>query len=274
MKVEPHPTQWRIGKRRDQAHRGRFSFSGQQLAVSMDSILWSLADLMTLLLIFFIMLYSDAARRPMAQPPPFTAAKVEAQSEASGPVADISREEEPDMAVLEEDRGDAMVPEIFRYETTQSEDPPPEAVEADLNRQVMTTLADSISEDFYVRWEDKQPVIVLGERITFDVGQAVLLPAAKDALRRVARLISQHSNSQVVVTGHTDNRPIHTNAFPSNWELSAGRAASVAKALVDSGVPSNCLIIQGQAQFKPLVSNANETNRQANRRVEISLITQ
>ena len=77
-----------------------------------------------------------------------------------------------------------------------------------------------------------------------------------------------------MITGHTDDRPIHTMVFPSNWELSAGRAAGVAKALIDSGVPSSNLTIQGQAQFRPLVSNDNETNRRVNRRVEISLITE
>lgn len=91
---------------------------------------------------------------------------------------------------------------------------------------------------------------------------------------RVAQLISQINHCRPVITGHTEDRPIHTIAFPSNWELSAGRAAGVAKALVDSGVPSSDLTIQNQAQYKPLVSNANETNRRVNRRVEISLITE
>ena len=72
---------------------------------------------------------------------------------------------------------------------------------------------------------------------------------------------------------HDRGNGFHTNAFPSNWELSAGRAASVARALIESGVSPGQLTIQGQSQFKPLVSNSNDTDRRTNRRVEISLIT-
>jgi len=114
---------------------------------------------------------------------------------------------------------------------------------------------------------------VLGERITFNAGEANLLVGARDAFKRVARLITGIDGCRVVVTGHTDNRPIHTPTYPSNWELSAARAASVAKALMKNGVTAGQLVIQGQSQFKPLVSNTTEENRRTNRRVEISLTT-
>jgi chemotaxis protein MotB len=260
--AEHNPVPWRMCKGQNQIRQGRFSFVGQQMAVATDGLMWSLSDLMTLLLIFFIMLYSDAAQRPLQQAAQFSPSFAETQATASDKVDEVSQEKDQEKPVLQ--------PKSFEQEASQSEERSPDE---NLNRQVMNALADRFSEDFYVRWDDRQPVIVLGERFTFDIGQAVLLAEAGETLKRVAQLISQFPNCQVVVAGHTDDLPIHTSAFPSNWELSAGRAASVAKALVDSGVSSSRLIIQGQAQFKPLVTNSNERNRRTNRRVEISLIT-
>ena len=194
LQAEHYPVQWRMGKRQDPKRRGRFLFSGQHVAVSTEGMLWSFVDLMTLLLIFFIMLYSDAARRPLRPAPRISSPRVETQAVAINIANDVSRRAVSERAVLPMDRGESLLPEIFDYEMTQNEKPHLNAPEADLNRQVMNTLADSISEDFYIRWENRQPVIVLGERITFDVGQAVLLPEAREALMRVAQLISQFNN--------------------------------------------------------------------------------
>jgi chemotaxis protein MotB len=77
---------------------------------------------------------------------------------------------------------------------------------------------------------------------------------------------------RIIVSGHTDDIAIHTPRFPSNWELSAARAASVAKFLVSRGVAPQRLIIQGKSKFHPLVANTSDNNRRTNRRVEISLV--
>ncbi|WP_319522351.1 OmpA family protein [uncultured Desulfosarcina sp.] len=250
--------------------------AGQGMTVETDSFLWSLADLMTLMLIFFIMLYANAIQR-QAQTVASSAAIETAEtveSEAKPEVVDrqdgVFTESRANMAVLQAGGNDSQP-----TEPPEQKAPPVEKHMPDenLNHQLVNDLADRFNEDFYVRWEDRQPVFVLGERITFNVGQARLLAEARGTLEGVARLISRLNACQVVITGHTDDLPIHTSAFPSNWELSAGRAASVARALIESGVPPGQLTIQGQSQFKPLVSNSNDTDRRANRRVEISLIT-
>lgn len=101
----------------------------------------------------------------------------------------------------------------------------------------------------------------------------MLLPGAHNALNRVAQVILRMANCRVMVTGHTDDRPVQTRTFPSNWELSAARAASVAKALMENGISPDALVIQGKSRFNPLVANTSAENRRINRRVEISLIT-
>ena len=76
----------------------------------------------------------------------------------------------------------------------------------------------------------------------------------------------------MVISGHTDNTPINTEKFPSNLELSAARAINVAKSLINNGVSPVRVSIQGFSEYQPLFDNTLPENRQANRRVEISLI--
>jgi outer membrane protein OmpA-like peptidoglycan-associated protein len=140
-----------------------------------------------------------------------------------------------------------------------------------LNREIMKSLEDSFSNDFYVRWDQKQPVFVLGERITFNVGDAMLLADSQSALKRIADLIAPLRHYRVIVSGHTDDAAIRTPIFPSNWELSAARAASVAKYLASNGVAPQQLVIQGKSEFHPLVANTSAAHRRTNRRVEIYL---
>ncbi len=270
-------TCWRFNRSSPVMRGMRFQADGEQQGVERDSFLWSLTDLMTLLLVFFIMLYANAINRPLD----VTLQAGEQENHGAAPddarVIGAFSHADQKMQVPEAEGNVSQVgqPEEEEPQKKVDDRPPTEALPVDerVSRQMLTDLADSFSEDFYVRWKDRQPIIVLGERITFNAGEAILLSDARDALTRVAHLIGRLGDCQVVVTGHTDNRPIHTNTFPSNWELSAARAASVAKALMKNNVSAGQLIIQGRSQFNPLVPNTTEANRRSNRRVEISLIS-
>jgi chemotaxis protein MotB len=232
-----------------------------------EAFLWSLADLMTLLLIFFIMLYANA------NTPHPTAAGVRDPEE----VATLTRSELPETAEVMPLR---TPPEVApQPEKPATRTPPANPITEQeallpagaINERLLMALKDSFTPDFFVRWDERQPVIVLGERITFDAGEAVLLADASDALTRVAGAIAENRDCRVVISGHTDDRPIRTPAFPSNWELSAARAASVAKFLASQGVDPQRMVIQGRAEHEPLVANTSLKNRKSNRRVEISL---
>ena len=267
---------WRIHQPSGSTKGSRFQSACVQKSGENDAFLWSLADLMTLLLVFFIMLYSNAASQLLDGP--IRAEEQEHSREAAtyDPQVGVFSERSKEMPVLDIEAGERGDRQPETPEETAPVARQPDVPQADegVNRRMLANLGDGVSSDFYVRWDDRQPVIVLGERITFNAGDAILLVDAQDVLRRVAQLIRELDRCQVVVTGHTDNRPIHTSAFPSNWELSAARAASVAKALMESGVFPGQLVIRGQSQFNPLVPNTNKENRQRNRRVEISLISE
>ena len=114
-------------------------------------------------------------------------------------------------------------------------------------------------------------VLRLPEAITFDLGQAELKKGMLNTLARLAMVLVAKDSCSIVVTGHTDDLPIANQQFASNWELSAARAAAVARALTDKGLNPARITIRGLADQKPRVDNDSPYNRQLNRRVEIEL---
>ena len=81
-------------------------------------------------------------------------------------------------------------------------------------------------------------IIRLPEHISFDLGKARIKPSMADTLARLAPVILRNGKCRIIVTGHTDDLPISTPQFASNWELSAARAAAVARALTSQGIPA------------------------------------
>ncbi|MDZ4296762.1 MAG: flagellar motor protein MotD [Moraxellaceae bacterium] len=102
--------------------------------------------------------------------------------------------------------------------------------------------------------------------LLFASGTASLSPRAADIIRRLAEPL-QHFQNQIKVEGHTDNMPINTVTFPSNWELSAARAATVVHLLTKSGINSERLMVVGYGEHRPIASNGSAEGRNQNRRV-------
>jgi chemotaxis protein MotB len=119
-----------------------------------------------------------------------------------------------------------------------------------------------------VRRTDSWVAVDISTDILFGSGVARLSPAALAALQRLADVLKTFPNA-VRVEGHTDNRPINTAAFPSNWELSAARAASVVHLFMDRGIAAQRLAVVGYGEFRPTSPNATAAGRNANRRVEV-----
>jgi chemotaxis protein MotB len=104
----------------------------------------------------------------------------------------------------------------------------------------------------------------------FKSGQAALTPPAVAVLSRVAQSLTKLPDQfSIAVQGYTDNQPIHTVQFPSNWSLSAGRAVSVVELFGKSGIDGGRLSAQGFGQFAPFASNATASGRAQNRRVVV-----
>lgn len=103
----------------------------------------------------------------------------------------------------------------------------------------------------------------------FALGKADLRPQVTEFLNRLAQIIKQ-TPYDVQVIGHTDDRPINTSVFPSNWELSLVRASHVARYLMAAGdIEPSRFIVMGRGQYEPAALNADDRQRALNRRVEI-----
>ena len=110
------------------------------------------------------------------------------------------------------------------------------------------------------------------DRILFASGSAEITGEGAGVLKRVATQIKKIPGQTVRVEGHTDNVPIATQRFPSNWELSASRAARVVRAFQDAGIAPDKLEAVGYGENKPIESNDTAEGRSRNRRIEIVLV--
>lgn len=131
---------------------------------------------------------------------------------------------------------------------------------------------------------DRSDIRVVGDRfvfqseVLFEKGSAELGEHGKErldslvhALQEIIEKIPDSVNWILRVDGHTDNSPIQTRQYPSNWELSTNRAISVVKYLVAQGIPSRHLVAAGFGEFQPLGANSDEAAKARNRRIEFKL---
>ncbi|MGZ4223811.1 MAG: flagellar motor protein MotB [Solirubrobacteraceae bacterium] len=114
-------------------------------------------------------------------------------------------------------------------------------------------------------------VRVLTDQLLFASGQATLQPVGFPLLNEVAQLLNVDKTHPITVEGHTDNVPISSSQYPSNWELSTDRATTVVRYLIAKGVNRERLGAVGYADLHPIASNATTAGRARNRRVEIVL---
>jgi chemotaxis protein MotB len=115
-------------------------------------------------------------------------------------------------------------------------------------------------------------VVELSENVLFDSGKADLKQEGQAALTEVAGVLGSIANRDFQIAGHTDNIPIKSSRFPSNWELSTTRAVTVARYLAAQGVPSNRISAAGYAETQPVSTNDTPEGRAQNRRIEIVLM--
>lgn len=110
----------------------------------------------------------------------------------------------------------------------------------------------------------------LDDRLLFESGQADLTAAGREALAQLQPVLTS-VDGQISVEGHTDNVPISTARFPSNWELSSARAISVVRFLTEQGSSPDRLRAVGYGETRPIAANDMASGRAANRRVELVL---
>jgi len=121
------------------------------------------------------------------------------------------------------------------------------------------------------QFDRNRVLITINSQALFGAGRADLVPAGRKILDGVAKVLEAFPEYDVDIRGHTDDTSINTPQFPSNWELSAVRATSTLRYLLSKGIPAHRMTATGLADIDPLAPNDSQENRMANRRVEFVL---
>lgn len=199
-----------------------------------DNPLWLivLADMMTNLMLFFLVMYAMSQQSPKAR-------EELARSFAAKDVVDTrpSPVDEKAARDFKEREAAAKLKEHF---------------------------ADTTVTENMIR-------VRLQDQILFPSALSVLSPQAEEPILKLARVLNELPNT-VVVEGHTDDVRLTKSAYHSNWELSVSRSNSVIEMLVRDGVPAERLVAAGYGEFRPVAANDSPEGRARNRRVEILIL--
>ncbi|MGM0553461.1 MAG: flagellar motor protein MotD [Pseudomonadota bacterium] len=143
---------------------------------------------------------------------------------------------------------------------------------AEMAEEIESAMAPLIEDgDLRVSREAYWLEIEITSRLLFPSGSATLNPEAVGLLEDVAEILGSRV-SRIHVEGHTDNVPIQTPVYPSNWELSSGRAAAVVSVFEQNGVDPGSLVALGYGEHRPIADNATPEGRAENRRVAIVVL--
>lgn len=208
-------------------------------------------DMCTLLLCFFVMLLAMST----IDPSKFEIAASSFQNAFSGVLTDF-----PSIPIHE----NVMVPRMGGDEQNKHL-----ALEA-ARRIREAVRKEKLDEAIKVQVTDKGIAVKIADPIGFDVGRAAIKPQFERILYEMIKVINRVAESEIRVEGHTDDTPIHTSEFPSNWELSAARALNVVKFLYSTGgIHPSRLSAVGYGEYRPVASNATPAGKKRNRRIEI-----
>jgi chemotaxis protein MotB len=143
-----------------------------------------------------------------------------------------------------------------------------------IQQKLMSQLQEAIERgEVSVKATEEGLVLSLKDQVLFGMGKADLMPAAEPMIAGIAKLLKGEPN-KIRIEGHTDNVPIVKGGrYDSNWELSAARAASVVKFMIEKcGIDPSLLQLAGYAEYKPVAPNMPRVGNPMNRRVEIVIV--
>ncbi len=208
--------------------------------------LWAVTygDLMSYLMIFFLMMFSFAiSKEDRAKSRKYEESLSNIQKAFGGKVSDKQKE---------------------RQEQQKQED----SFEQKMKETVETSDLSSLVQ---IQSNERKVKLVLTEGVLFASGQAELKDRAKTVLAPIAAELKKVTND-IIIEGHTDNVPIRSGKYASNWELSMARAYSVLVFFSEQGIQSRNLAGIGYGENRPIGDNATPEGRAKNRRIEISLM--
>ncbi len=214
-------------------------------------------DMMTLLLCFFVLLFSMSETKmdDFAELIQSLQSSIGKQN-----VPESGTREGLEMMGVEAEKQPDAVDELGGMVKAQMD-----SIQSDVEEFV---LKNKLGGMVNVQQDDRGAVITISDVILFPPGDADFVNAGKDIMEKISELLKQF-DYHIKIEGHTDNVPIHTDEFPSNWELSANRASKIVRYLIEQGINPKQLSCEGFAEYRPIGSNDTPEDRAKNRRVEI-----
>ncbi len=223
-----------------------------------DEATWlvTYADLMTLLMVFFVLLYTLASFENNQYKKKLATVQevIKENPEIEGMMKFMGRPDGFDQKI--------RIDDITGLRTRDS------ALYRSMEKMVKKSVQ---TEQLSLDARDGKLVITISGEALFKSGSARLNPSAFPEIDRMIELFKEFTEYNINIKGHTDNIPIATRVFPSNWELSAIRATTVLKYLISQGISPQRLTATGYGKILPLVPNTTADNRAMNRRVEFVL---
>jgi len=229
--------------------------------VNMERWLVSYADFVTLMFVLFIILFS------------FSQIDVEKYKALAGSLASQFASPSENAAA----GGDNPIMNFTGTPPGQEEAKTPAQIENENLAKVAETVAiyaeeKGISSNISLRSNEKGLHISITGTVLFADASATITPQAKDFIKVIAEKLKEIPND-ILIEGHTDNRPIRTAEFPSNWELSSARAINLVRYLIEEhGFDPKRLSSAAYGEYRPIVPNDSLENMAKNRRVEIIIL--
>lgn len=227
-------------------------------------------DMMTLMLCFFVLLYSFSIldnKRFMSVIESLNIAIIGKKTPASDRVMDIKKSRNEDMLKKLKNNKSSITPQ--KIGLTKKEIREMQALKSELGEMfAKNNLGNSVGLDI----SERGLVISFGGQVLFDTGKAEIKPESLYILDNVAGLLSDKTNL-IRVEGFTDNVPIHTSQFPSNWELSTIRATTILRYLIDKHkFDPQRFSAAGYGEFRAKFPNTDDKGKSMNRRVDIVIL--
>ncbi len=237
--------------------------------VNHERWLVSYADFITLMFAFFVVLYASATANEKKQAQ--VADSINAAFRALGIFPSAARKPSPNAGLAGTDKPVLPVNIVMGEDVLA-----PARVQDDLDRirrELTQTLSNQVAgHTVSIQMGRDGLVISLREAGFFASGSAIPRPETLPTLRQIAASLTS-SPYEIRIEGHTDNVPIHTPGFDSNWELSAARATRIARLFVDQRLISpDRISAAGYAEFHPVASNDTPEGRAENRRVDLVVL--
>jgi chemotaxis protein MotB len=214
------------------------------------------ADTITLLLTFFVLLYSisstDAAKlKGIANA---MQGQLTGEGVMGGGTSNKTGDKDP-----------SIIEDIPNQDKTTEE----------IKKEIIATIDEgNLEKSLTIREDERGIILGLNENIFFDLGSGELKSDSRPVLQELAGILTKIP-SHIVIEGHTDNIPIKSSKYGSNWELSTQRAVSVVRFFVEQkGMSPTQFSATGYGEYKPLVDNNTPENRAKNRRVDIVITTE